>query len=705
MSEKVKINIAGMTCVNCSNAIERVTRKMKGVKGVNVSFNAGLGEFEVENQEVIPQIKSKIQKLGYEIAEDYAELEIKKQNHLHNLKVKFSIALVLSAVIMACEMWFDFPYSGLVAWLGASVVVFWCGRIFITHGIASLKNRNYDMNVLVMLGSGVAYLYSSVAYFVPNTGGHFYFSSSAMIITFILLGKILEENSKIKANSYIKSLLDLSPKTALKIDEKGEFVEILADELKIGDKVLVKTATQIPRDGIITEGKAEIDMSILTGESLPILRGEGEKVYGGATISNGAITLKITANPHETMLNRMMALLSEAGSKKMRVAKTADKIANIFVPSVVGISLFSFVIWLIFGSLHQAISAAVSVLIISCPCALGLATPIAIVCALSNAAKNGVLIKNPDILETMKFSHKVFFDKTGTLSNGEINVVSSDLSDEIIAEVASIEMMSEHLISKAIVRFAKDKGLDFDKFSGEFENIVGFGVRGDDLIIGKMGLLERYGIKIKSQSTGLTQIYVSRNSEYLGKFVLSDTLRTNAKQAIQMLKNMAIAPVMLTGDNAKIAQNVADELGISEIHADILPSEKKEILEASQGENSVIFVGDGVNDALSLKSADAGISMNSGTDLAKDSGDAVLINNDLRGIAGLVGLSRDTMRVIKQNLFWAFFYNAICIPIAAGALYPSLGIMLNPMYGAAAMSLSSTSVVLSSLRLKFRKFY
>jgi len=701
--QKTRLNIAGMSCVNCSNAIERSARKIPGVKSANVSYNGGFGEFEVENDEILGALTAKIKKLGYEIVENYEELEAAKLANLKNLRQKLIIAVILSALVMACEMLLKSQIWRLLAFILTSVVLFYCGRNFFTHGISALRSKNFDMNVLVMLGSGTSYLYSAFL-FITNSANHLYFSSAAMIVTFILIGKFLEENSKLKANSYIKSLLDLSPKMAILIGKNGENSEILASELKIGDEILIKTGSKIPRDCVIMGGEAEIDMSHLTGESLPVFKGLGDEIFAGSIVISGTLTAKVATQNHETMLSRMIALLSETNNKKMRVAKIADKIAAVFVPAVILIALLSAAIWAIFGEPYRAMIAAISVLIISCPCALGLATPIAIVCATSNAAKNGVLIKNPDILETMKFAKFALFDKTGTLTKGEISVISSDLDSEILAQIAAIEALSEHPISRAVVKYAKSKGLNFAKFDGKFENLTGRGIKTDEFLIGNLRLLTEFGVEVSPNLGDLGEIYVAKNGKYLGKIEFSDVLRPQAKEAIANLQNMGIKTAIISGDSQKIVSKVASELKIDEKFAEILPEKKLEILENFKKSGGVIFVGDGVNDALALKSADCGVAVSSGSDIAKNAGDALLVKNDPATIASLVRLSKKTMKIVKENLFWAFFYNAICIPVAAGALYPGFGIQLNPMFGAMAMSLSSVCVVLNSLRLKVGKF-
>ncbi|MDA3051875.1 heavy metal translocating P-type ATPase [Campylobacter sp. JMF_01 NE2] len=721
MSQKFNLNIVGMTCVNCSNAIERVTRKIEGVESVNVSFTAGVGEFEVADEAVLDAVKAKITKLGYEIATNYEELEAKKARNLKNMLFKFVLAVILACFIMLIEMKsnFSFAVKALLCAILGAVVLGFCGKNFFYHALGSLKNKNYDMNVLVSLGSSAAYLYSlGSAIFVHFKGGNewanLYFSSSAMIIAFILLGKYLEERSKLKANDYIKKLIDLSPKKAVLINPDGTTSEILANELKPGDKVLVKNGAQIPGDGIVISGEAEIDTSLITGESLAVFKKVGDTVNAGCVSVAGILQVEITKFSHQSVLAEIKNLLSEAGSKKMPISRFADKIANIFVPSVIFIAVCVFVIWLVAGKAHIGLLCAICVLIISCPCALGLATPIAIVCAISNAAKNGVLVKNPEVLEILKDTKIAVFDKTGTLSRGEISVNFTNLSDENLALIASAQMLSEHPISKAIVKFAKEKGLKFAKFDGEFESLLGRGIKAQNgeftLLAGNKELLNENGVEFETPknadeflANGFGVIFVAINAEFVGFVALSDILRDEAVECIKTLKNQGIKTIMLTGDNAKTANFIGKNLGIDEIISEVLPSQKYEFIANLKNGEKVLFIGDGINDAPSLKTADIGVAMNSGSDIAKGAGDIIFIKNDLRNLAYLINLSQKTMTTIKQNLFWAFFYNLICIPVAAGILYPLWGILLKPMFGAAAMCFSSVTVVLNSIRLKFAK--
>ncbi len=710
MSQIFKLNIIGMTCVNCSNAVEKVTKKIPGVKNANVSFTANSGEFEIENDDVKNKIIQKIEKLGYEIATNYEELALKKQNALKRMKNTLLLSIFLTIIVMILHMGLKHSFlNSLMQFILTTVVVFYCGRHFFIHAFGALKNRNFDMNVLVSLGVFSAYFYSTFAFLfpslIPSKLNYVYFESAAMIITFISLGKFLEENSKAKADDYIKSLLNLTPKMALLLKEDGTTDEVLATTLNIGDVVLVKNGMTIPRDGVIVDGGAEIDASILTGESLPIYKKVGDSVNAGSLNTNGVISIKIMTQNHETLLFRMTKLLSEASAKKMPISRFADKIANIFVPIVILISLVTFLVWFLLGNLGYAVVCAICVLVISCPCALGLATPIAIVCSISNLAKKGVLVKNPEVLEILKDTKNVIFDKTGTLTSGKIEVYKTNLSDEIFSKVASLEVLNEHLIAKAIIKYAKENDIKFDKFNGKFENLVGKGLKTDNLIIGNENLLLENDIKFEKKEfedfldKGFGVVLVAVDGKYKGYIALNDRVKSHSKEIIDKLNNASINTIMLTGDNQKVADFVASNLKIKEVFSQILPEQKFEIVKKQKENGVTVFIGDGVNDALSLKEADCGIAMNSGSDIAKSSGDILLINNDLNGILKIIKASNKTMNIIKQNLFWAFFYNALCIPLAAG-VFASFGLLLSPVYAALAMSFSSVSVVLNSLRLK-----
>ncbi|MBE3609825.1 heavy metal translocating P-type ATPase [Campylobacter californiensis] len=721
--QKIKLNIAGMTCVNCSNAIERVAKKIEGVSFAKVNFANGLGEFEVSNAQVQALLENKIKKLGYDIAFDADEFEQKRKRHIASLRDRFIAAIVISAVIMVLEMFGEPSFIiNLAMILLALFVLCFSGRSFYVHAWGAVRNRNYDMNVLVALGTASAFLYSLFVFlfpdFLPSDLRNMYVSGSAMIISFVLLGKYLEERSKAKAGDYLKTLLKISPKTALVIKPDGQNIQVDVNELNIGDIVVVKSGYNIPCDGVIVQGGAEIDTSMLTGESLPVYRAVGDNVFAGTLNTNGYLSIKTAKKPTQTLLSQIVALLSDASTKKMPISRLADRVANIFVPSVILISIATFLVWYLVGkNFDYAISNAICVLIISCPCALGLATPIGIISALARGAKGGILIKNPEVLEIIKDVKFAVFDKTGTLSKGKIAVKKHSLSEHHLSLVACVENLSEHLISKAVVEYAKQNNIKIKKLTGNFKTIVGHGVAYYDdensVIVGNEKLLRDEGIKIDAQQRaemaeivkdGSGIILVAIDQKFVGFITLGDELRDESVHVISTLKEHGIKTVMLSGDNESVVSASALALGVDEYYANALPNDKFELISQLGKQGRVIFVGDGINDSPSLKQADVGIAMNSGSDIAKGAGDIVLVKNDLRSVLHVIELGKSTMRTIKENLFWAFVYNIICIPIAAGVLYPVFGLLLNPIYGAIAMCFSSVTVVLNSIRLRFLKF-
>ena len=710
---KIRLNITGMTCVNCANAVIRATSKIDGVKNASVSLadNSALFELDANADEsaLSSQIKAKIKKLGYGVANNFDELAKAEQKALKALLIKLIISGVLSALIMYFHMAhpsnISHFYSQIFAFVACSVVIFWGGASFLGHAFKSLKSRNYDMNVLISLGSLCAYVYSCFVFFAPhlfaqNMRGS-YFDGAAMIITFVLLGKFLEANSKQKAKDFLKNLMDLSPKTALLVGANGQESVVNANKLQIGDVVSIKSGFNVPCDGVIIAGGADINEAIINGESLPRYKSVGQSVYAGTTNLNGFINVRVSKGADETLLAEILELLQASGAAKMNISRLADKVANIFVPAVMLISLATLGLWAFFD-LRLGILCAVCVLIISCPCALGLATPVASVCAISAAAKRGILVKNPSAFEQLPSAKYAVFDKTGTLSTGALSVASTSLNDEDLRVVAGIEALCAHPISRAICEHVKE----YEKAAGKLEELAGMGLSYENgkVLIGSAALLAKYGVDLSSANSTTNfagaSVLVAIDGSYRGFIRLNENARCEAKSVISALKAQNLVPVMLTGDNEINAKKVANELEIDTFFAGILPTQKYEKIKELQAQGGVIFVGDGINDAPALRAANIGIAMSSGADIAKDAGDILLIKNDLNGVLLSLRLCAATLKTIKQNLAWAFIYNIICIPVAAGALYPLFGLLLSPAYGAAAMSISSVCVVLNSLRLK-----
>ncbi|MGB0989718.1 MAG: heavy metal translocating P-type ATPase [Halarcobacter sp.] len=720
--EKINLNISGMTCVNCSNGIEKFLNKQKGVQSTKVSFASSEGEFTIDTENMTKEtLIKKIELLGYKVEEDFSHLEKAQEKEFKNLKNLFSISMTITAfmfVIMFSSI-VDVSVKQYAIFALATVVQFFCGARFYKLAYKALSNKNYDMNVLVALGTSAAYFYSTFVVFFPSLFPEhlkfLYFDGAAVIISFVLLGRFLEERSKQKASDFLKKLMTLAPSLANLIDEKENIKEVLASELKIDDKILVKTGEKIPADGEIIKGRADIDTSMITGESMPVFKEVGDEVLSGTLNTNGVITVKVTKLASDTTLSKIINLLKSAQSKQIPISRFADKIANIFVPSVIVIAIATFIIWALVGDMQNAILASISVLIISCPCALGLATPIAIVSSVSKGAKEGILIKNPEVLEVIKDIQYAVFDKTGTLTKGEIAVTKTDIDEKYFSKILAVESLSEHPISKAVVNYLKDiKKQNYE--IEDLEILAGRGIKAKInkqlILLGNKQLLEENNIEIKTchlefynerleLANGV--ILASIENESIGSFALEDELKENAKELIENLKKQNIKPILLTGDNKITASKIASKIGIDEVYSEVIPTEKYDVIKKVQEKGKVMFVGDGINDAPSIKQANIGVTLNSGADISKDAGDIILVNNELNSISKSIKLSIETMKIIKQNLFWAFIYNAIGIPLAAGVLYPFFGLMLSPMYAGIAMSFSSVTVVLNSLRLKLKK--
>jgi Cu+-exporting ATPase len=722
--ETIKLNISGMTCVNCSNGIEKAVNKLNGLESSKVSFASNEGEFSIDNKLLNKEILiNKIKKLGYGVEEDLKALEKAKLIDYNKLRNVFSISIALTIVMFYFAF---FPIENTqnnqyIMFILATIVQFYAGGRFYTLAYKSVSNNNYDMNVLVALGTSAAYFYSVFVVFFPSLFPEnlrfLYFDGAAVIISFILLGRLLEERSKAKATDFLKKLMDLAPLNATLICEDGSFKTVLASELKVGDKVLIKTGEKISTDAVISKGSADIDTSMITGESMPVYKTIGDEVIAGTLNTTGVIEVVVLKQSNDTTLSKIIALLSTAQSKKLPISRFADNVANIFVPTVIIISILTFFAWyFIVGNALNAILASISVLVISCPCALGLATPIAIVSSVGKGAQEGILIKNPEILEIIKDIKYAVFDKTGTLTKGIISVKDAIYEEKYLNILASLETKSEHPISKAVVVFARNKNILINKDFEDIQIIPGLGIsaiyENKEILIGSLSFLERNDIQLANKyldfyntslNNGAGVILASIDKECVAVFALEDSIKDGAKELIADLKTKNITPILLTGDNQITANNVAKELNIDKVYAQVLPDEKYKVIIELQKEAKVMFVGDGVNDSPSIKQADIGITLNSGSDITKDAGDIILINNDLKAVSKSINLSIESMKIIKQNLFWAFIYNIGGIPLAAGIFYPIFGVMLTPMYAGIAMSFSSVTVVLNSLRLKFKK--
>jgi Cu+-exporting ATPase len=613
----------------------------------------------------------------------------------------------------------------LFLFLLTTPVVFWVGSRFFTGAIKAAKQKTTDMNTLVAVGAFSAYSYSAVATFIPDyfaeagISPHVYFDGAAMIITLILLGRLLEARAKGKTSAAIKRLMGLKPKTA-RVIRDGKEIDVSIDAVLEGDLVVMRPGEKIPTDGVVVSGASSVDESMLTGESIPVSKEVGSKVFGATLNKSGSFTFQATKVGADTALAQIIRLVEEAQGSKAPIQRIADKVASVFVPVVFAIAVVTFIIWYFLvpdSVFSRALLNFVSVLIIACPCAMGLATPTAVMVGTGLGAENGILIKGGESLEKAYKLTTVVFDKTGTLTRGEPEVTdivsAAGITDrEVLQKALSIEAVSEHPLAQAIIQKARHEQLSPDPVKG-FEALSGFGARAvvneKPYLLGNLRLMQKENKVMdgfdeeakRLASEAKTCIFVAAEDKIIGIIAVSDTPKASAREAVTRLKDMGLSVAMITGDNEKTARAVADTLGIDQVLAEVLPQDKASAIKQLQARGQIVaMVGDGINDAPALTIADIGIAIGAGTDVAMEASDITLIKDDLRSVPTAIRLSFQTMRVIKQNLFWAFFYNTLGIPIAAGVLYPFFGILLNPVFAAAAMAMSSVSVVSNSLRLR-----
>lgn len=620
----------------------------------------------------------------------------------------------------------------IVQFILATPVVLWGGFSFFQRGLASVKNRHLNMFTLIALGTGVAYLYSVVATFFPGLFPDtfrmhgmvaVYYEAAAVIVTLVLLGQVLELRARSRTGNAIKALLGLAPKEARLIREDGSEADVPIDEIKAGDRLRVRPGEKIPVDGIVIEGKSVVDESMITGEPLPVEKHENSKVTGATVNGQGAFVMKATRIGEETLLSQIVKMVSEAQRSRAPIQKLADTVSGYFVPIVMAISLITFFVWYLSGpepSLTFAVVNMVAVLIIACPCALGLATPMSIMVGTGKGATSGVLIKNAEALETMEKITTLMVDKTGTLTEGrprltQILTVNGFSENNLLMMAASLEKASEHPLAEAIVKGAEERSLSLSPATN-FETFSGMGIRGevngDEVLLGNNRLLQTNGIEAgelitiaeKFQAEGAGVMLAAVNGKAAGVIVVQDPVKETSREAIRYFHQQNIKVVMATGDNRHTARAVAVTLGIDQIEAEVLPEDKNKIVRKLQSEGAVVaMAGDGINDAPALAQANIGIAMGTGTDVAIESAGVTLVKGDLMGIVRAHKLSQATMKNIRQNLFFAFFYNVLGVPLAAGVLYPFFGLLLSPMFASLAMSLSSVSVIVNSLRLNRSK--
>ena len=736
---ELKFDITGMTCAACSARVEKVTSQLDGVESCEVNLLAGKMTVHTD-KDITPAIVDAVQKAGYgaSITGQKVKKEPSKENDpMQEMKRRIIGSAIFLVILMYFTMghmvglpephWYHGTKNALVAALVQFFLTLppvYLNRVYYKKGFKALIHRAPNMDSLIAVGSGAALIYGVAALFIMayavgngdwNTVERFrhnlYFESAAMILTLITLGKFLETRAKGKTGDAIRQLMDLSPKTATVRRNERE-VTVAVEDVKVGDIVIVRSGGSIPVDGTVIHGRGAVDQSALTGESVPVEKVVGDSVAAATINTEGYLELRADKIGEDTTLAQVIRMVEQAGGSKAPIARLADQIAGVFVPVVMSIAALTFVGWMIAGEgLDFALTSAISVLVISCPCALGLATPVAIMVGTGRGARMGVLFKNAQALENLHKVDTVVLDKTGTLTVGKpevTDIIPYNMSEEALLEIAaSLEAPSEHPFAKAISK--KADNLTVKPCDG-FTTLPGRGVSAIiDAVTyygGNLRLMEEIGVSVPEYpelaADGKTPLYFASKEKFLGVIAAADVLKEDSFAAVNALHRQKLDVVMLTGDNASTAQAIADKAGIAHVIANVLPTDKAGAVEKLHAEGRhVLMVGDGINDALALVTADVGMAVGAGTDIAIESADVVLMNNSLTAVADAIALSKATIRNIRGNLFWAFFYNCLGIPIAAGLLYPAFGIHLSPMLGAAAMSLSSVFVVTNALRLRF----
>lgn len=759
---KQKFKVTGMTCSACSAHVEKAVRKLPDVSTVAVDLLGGSMQVEYDERKLTSDtIIAAVIDAGYGASLPSATGSAKNtaptdtmEQELAGMKRRFIVSLCFLIPLFYLCMghmlnwplphWFHQPENvlsfALIQFL-LTVPIMVINQKYYRVGFKTLIKGSPNMDSLIAIGSAAAVIYGIVALFQISSGlgvlaydpgntaalvklerwSHdLYFESAGMILTLITLGKFLETRSKGKTGQAIARLMDLAPKTATVLRD-GREVEIPVEDVVVGDLILVRPGQSIPVDGMITDGFSAVDESALTGESLPVEKGPGDRVMSASLNKSGAFTMKALKVGNDTTLSQMIALVEEAAASKAPIAKLADKVAGIFVPAVITIAIITAVIWLLTGhSVEQALTSGVAVLVISCPCALGLATPVAIMVGTGKGAENGVLFKSAEALETLHTVDTVVLDKTGTITEGAPKVTdllpcSGTTAEELLRMAAALEKPSEHPLAQAIVAAAEARNLTFS-VCDQFEAVHGKGVQGmvgsELCLAGNKVMLNDAGIDTTAMDAaaaqlaeqGKTPLFFAKSSQPVGVIAVADTVKATSKTAVERLRTLGLDVVMLTGDNQRTAAYIAREVGVTDVIAEVLPTDKElQVRTLQNAGKKVAMVGDGINDAPALARADVGIAIGAGADVAIESADVVLMKSDLTDAVTAIRLSKATIRNIRQNLFWAFFYNIICIPLAAGAFYSLLHIQLSPMLAAAAMSLSSVCVVSNALRLRLFK--
>ena len=745
-NKEVIIPIGGMTCASCVKAVERAVKKIDGVENIQVNLATEKASISYKAEKVkLYEIKGAIEKAGFKVLEmekkqSVDEDKIRKEKEMNTLLVKFIISAIFAVPLFYIAMGTMIPapigplpvpeiinpnvnpLNFALVQLFLTIPIIIAGNKFFYKGVKSMVAKAPTMDSLITIGSSAALIYSLYSLYLVANGDamavhHMYFESAGVIITLVLLGKYFESRAKGKTGEAIKKLIGLSPKTAIIIKNDKE-IEMPIEEVEVGDIIIVKPGSKIPVDGIVIEGHTSVDESMLTGESIPVEKNVGSSVVGASINKNGTIRFRAEKVGSDTAISQIIKLVEDAQGSKAPIAKLADIIAGYFVPVVVVIAIVSGLAWFIAGKgTVFSLTVFIAVLVIACPCALGLATPTAIMVGTGKGAENGILIKGGEALETTHKINTIVFDKTGTITEGkpvvtDIITYGEITEEELIKVAASAEKSSEHPLGEAIVRDCEEKNLEFYKLD-KFMAVPGYGIEvvinGSDILLGNKKLMNSKNINLvdleetydRLASEGKTPMYIGINNKIAGIIAVADVVKENSAKTKKKLHDMGIEVVMITGDNKKTAAAIANQVGIDRVLAEVLPQDKSiEVKKLQEEGKFVAMVGDGINDAPALAQADIGIAIGSGTDVAMESADIVLMRSDLLDVPTAIRLSKSTMTNIKENLFWAFGYNVIGIPVAAGVLYLFGGPLLNPVIAALAMAFSSTSVLLNALRLK-----
>lgn len=726
--------VVGMQCAACAARIDKVLGKQHGVQNCAVNFAANNVTLSYDTSATSPEhLAEVVGNMGFQLVissgdEATKELETKEKKHYLELKHKMWWSIILSLPIMLISM-IHIPYANEIMALLATPVVLWFGRSFFMNAWTQLKQKSANMDTLVALSIGVAYLFSLFNMFFPDfwlnreVQPHVYFEASAMIVSLILIGRMLEEKAKGNTSTAIRKLMGLTPKTAMLVADDGTMIETSIEKLKVDDVVAVRPGEKIPVDGVVIEGSSFVDESMLSGEPVPVTKDIGSDVFAGTINQKGAFRFRVTKVGNNTMLSLIIKMVQEAQGSKAPIQRIVDKIASIFVPTIVTIALISMILWIIFGGndgVIRGILAFVTVVIIACPCALGLATPTAIMVGIGKGAEHGILIKDAKSIETTRDIDVVVLDKTGTITEGHPDVADVVMGENVdvplVANVLySLESMSEHPLAEAVSRHLKECGASLLTVE-HFESIIGEGVRGIvsgiEYFVGNAKLVRSNGAKLESyletranelEQAANTVIWIATRQRSLGIVAIADRVKPSSSEAISQLHSMGVSIYMLTGDNRATAEAVATQVGIRFYEAGMRPQDKAQFIKQLQKDgHHVAMVGDGINDSAALAQADISIAMGKGSDIALNIAKMAIVKNDLVKVPEAIRLSKRIVRTIRQNLFWAFIYNMIGIPVAAGILYLVCGFLLSPMIAGACMAMSSVSVVTNSL-LAFRK--